>query len=109
MSRRGGRASEGRFSVIARETATPHPTRQENQEPVQHLRKKLQEPVEICSLTGCIPHPEMAGRTPLGQALSRHPSMAASTVRFQAVLLAPGGCFSGLPDALAFGQVVLPG
>jgi hypothetical protein len=35
--------------------------------------------------------------------------MAASTVRFQAVLLAPGGCFSGLPGALAFGQEVLPG
>jgi hypothetical protein len=35
--------------------------------------------------------------------------MAASTVRFHAVLLAPGGCFTGLPGALAFGQVVLPG
>ena len=43
------------------------PTRQERLETVQHLRKKRQEPVEICSLTGRFPHPEMAGSPPLAE------------------------------------------
>ncbi len=84
------------------------PTLRDRPEPLQHSREKCQEPVETGSLTGRFA-PEMTrGSAAWLSAILTFPDGSLNRP-LSSGASAPRVCFSGLPDALAFGQVVLPG